>query len=157
MSSLHSASSLPSVVVSRARRVGAGTGLVLAALMGGSLAVAARGNVELCLAILGVTAVVMVAAQAIGARVALAAAVRRSALRTAGRGMLGGLACLLVAALAAGALGGVLGLWSGAEPGVLFDRYLFVPFMAVALYGCPFATTLGALHGLLIHGLLRRC
>jgi hypothetical protein len=155
MSSLHSSASPPSAFAVRARRVGARTGMALAALMGGTLALLAHENPPLSLSIAGVTAVVIAAARPIGARVAPAAS-DRSVWATVGRSTLGGLACLLVAALAAGVLGGALGLWSAVEPRVLYDRYLVVPFLAVVLYGSPFATALGALHGLLVHGLLRR-
>lgn len=146
--------SSPSMDLSRARVLGARAAVVLALLMGATLAATAWESLTLCLCIALVTALVVGAARPVGARVAVAA-VHGSVARALALGVLGGLACLVVAAAGASVVGGVWGLVDAVSGRDLLLEYMAKPFVVVALFGSPFAVVLGAVHGLWVRARLQ--
>jgi hypothetical protein len=148
-----STSSLPAVAVSRARTVGARTGMVLAVLMGGALA-AISDELYQCMVIVAATMLVVVAARFLGAWVATHS-LGHGIVRAMGLGVLGGLACMLLADLSACVMFGLKLVHGVSELGVLFGEEASLLFLVIALVGAPFATALGAVHGVVVHRLTR--
>jgi hypothetical protein len=157
MSSSHAILSQQSFApLSRAQIVGARTAMVLAVSTGVTLASFELSSSWLGLSVLAVTAMVALAAHFVGGRTAESIANRNTWWWALIAGIVGGLVCLIVAALGAALVGGCWGIAGAENTAELLDRYIGTPAAVVGLVGAPFAAAVGALGGLVIHVLLRR-
>lgn len=139
----------------RAARTGQHVSMAASIAMGVVLVVATANHLPLAICVgigtLVVTLFCIRAGAAAGRQIA-----RRPLWAAPLIGIAGGLSALLTAACVAGLLGAC---WSFADHNLslaeLWRSYVRKPFLAVLLYGIPFAATLGTLTGLVIAGWLR--
>jgi hypothetical protein len=134
----------------RARAIGARTAAAIAALTGAVLVALTLDEPQTVPSTLAATLVVMAAAWVVGRRVGERIA-GGGTWRALAWGIMGGIACLLVAAVAEGMIVGVRGLCNGAvrDSADLLST-AFNTTLIIAMCGAIFAVALGAAGGLVI-------